>query len=176
MYSGIRILRFDVNKGQTLRKRVYIETSIPSFYFETRTAPDMVARRDWTREWWSMIDLFEAVTSEAVRYELERGTYPGKTNALKLISTLPDIEIDNEIEDIIAAYTQHHLMPANPLGDALHLALASYYKCDYLLTWNCQNIANPNKFTHVRIINTMLGLHVPELITPYQLLERTNES
>jgi len=164
-----------VNKGQTLRKRVYVETSIPSFYFETRTAPDMVARRNWTREWWGMIDQFEAVTSEAVRYELERGMYPGKEKALKLIATLPDIEMDSEIQDIITTYVSHQLMPANPLGDALHLALASYHSCDYLLTWNCQNIANPNKFTHIRIINTMLGLHVPELVTPYQMLEKTNE-
>jgi HTH-type transcriptional regulator / antitoxin HigA len=26
-------------------------------------------------------------------------------------------------------------MPKDPLGDALHLALASYHKCDFLLTW-----------------------------------------
>ena len=58
-----------------------------------------------------------------------------------------------------------------PLGDALHLALASFHKCDFLLTWNCQNLANPNKFGHIRIINNMLGLLVPELVTPYQLLE-----
>lgn len=158
-----------------MRKRVYIETSIPSFYFETRTTPDMVARREWTREWWAMINQVAPVTSEAVRYELQRGEYPGKHEALELISKIPDIEIVGEIQDIITTYVQHQLMPANPLGDALHLALASYHSCDYLLTWNCQNIANPNKFTHVRIINTMLGLHVPELVTPYQMLERSNE-
>ena len=31
---------------------VYIETTIPSFYYEVRTEPDMVARRQWTRQWW----------------------------------------------------------------------------------------------------------------------------
>ena len=35
-----------------MKKRVYIETTIPSFYVETRPEPDMVARRGWTREWW----------------------------------------------------------------------------------------------------------------------------
>jgi len=30
----------------------YVETTIPSFYWETRTEPEMVARRQWTREWW----------------------------------------------------------------------------------------------------------------------------
>ncbi len=38
---------------------------------------------------------------------------------------------------------------------------------------NCQNLANPNKFVHIRIINSMLGLFIPELVTPYQLLEES---
>jgi len=36
----------------TMKPRVYIETTIPSFYFETRSTPEMVARRQWTRHWW----------------------------------------------------------------------------------------------------------------------------
>jgi hypothetical protein len=28
------------------KARVYVETTIPSFYHESRTAPDIVARRD----------------------------------------------------------------------------------------------------------------------------------
>jgi hypothetical protein len=34
--------------------RIYVETSIPSFYYEVRSEPEMVARRDWTRKWWSV--------------------------------------------------------------------------------------------------------------------------
>lgn len=60
-------------------------------------------------------------------------------------------------------------MPRDPFGDALHLALASLHKMDYLLTWNCQNLANANKATHIRRINTLLGLHVPLLTTPLEL-------
>ena len=35
-----------------MKPKVYIETSIPSFYHEVRSEPSMVARRDWTRQWW----------------------------------------------------------------------------------------------------------------------------
>lgn len=61
-------------------------------------------------------------------------------------------------------------MPKEPKGDALHLALASYHHCHFLLTWNCAHLANPNKFEHIRHINSILGLFVPSLITPYELL------
>ena len=36
-----------------MKPKVYIETSIPSFYYEERPAPDMVARRLWARQWWT---------------------------------------------------------------------------------------------------------------------------
>jgi hypothetical protein len=65
-------------------------------------------------------------------------------------------------------------MPNNPTGDALHLALASWHKCDYLLTWNCKHIANANKAGHVKRINTKLDLHVPQLYTPLQLIGDQN--
>ena len=35
------------------KPRVYVETTIPSFYHDARTTPDIVARREWTRLWWS---------------------------------------------------------------------------------------------------------------------------
>jgi hypothetical protein len=61
-------------------------------------------------------------------------------------------------------------MPANPVGDALHLALASFHRCDFLVTWNCKHIANANKFGHIRRVNSMLGLFNPALVTPLELL------
>ncbi len=77
----------------------------------------------------------------------------------------------DDIAGIIDVYLANHLMPKERLGDALHLALASYHKCDFLLTWNCTHIANANKFEHIRIINTRLGLFVPALVTPLALCE-----
>ena len=44
--------------------RVYVETTIPSFYYEARTASDTVARRGWTPRWWSdATQHYELVTS-----------------------------------------------------------------------------------------------------------------
>ena len=83
---------------------------------------------------------------------------------------LPAVTTDRKVARIVDAYIEHRVMPRNPLGDALHLALASYHKFDYLLTWNCEHLANANKADHIRWINTALGLYVPMLITPLQLM------
>ncbi|RKZ44785.1 MAG: hypothetical protein DRR16_25055 [Candidatus Parabeggiatoa sp. nov. 3] len=66
-------------------------------------------------------------------------------------------------------------MPNNTTGDALHLAVASNHKCDILLSWNCKNLANANKFTHIRYVNNLLSLYVPILITPLELLGENHD-
>ncbi len=57
-----------------------------------------------------------------------------------------------------------------PLEMHFQKAIASYHKCDFLLTWNCKHLANANKFQHIKRINTRLGLFVPTLVTPLELL------
>jgi hypothetical protein len=89
---------------------------------------------------------------------------------LTLVRDLPLLPVEPAIAEIVEAYLQHKVMPADPAGDALHLALASYHKCEFLVTWNCQHLANANKFGHIRRINAMLGLYVPLLVTPLELL------
>ncbi len=154
-----------------MKPSVYIETTIPSFYYEVRTRSDMVARRDWTREWWDEhFAAYDVYTSEAVLEELEGGSFPGKKDALRLMNGLPLLEISEPIADIVAAYISHQVMPRDPAGDALHLAIASFHKCDFLVTWNCQHLANANKFGHIRRVNGLLGLFVPAIVTPLELL------
>jgi hypothetical protein len=151
-----------------MKRSVYIETTIPSFYYEVRAEPDMVARRECTRRWWteegSAYDLF---CSAFVIGELQEGEYPGKDDALKLVEPLPLLEIVPEIEEIVEFYVRRQLMP---LGDAYHLAVASYYDLDFVLTWNCRHLANANKVRHLQAVNGELGLPVPLVTTPDLLL------
>jgi hypothetical protein len=153
------------------KPRVYVETTIPSFYHTTRGGSAAAARKEWTRRWWASAgDAYELVTSEAVLRELRDGNYPAREPALALVGSLPLLTITPAVAEIVDAYFRHRLMPADPRGDALHLALASYHRCDFLLTWNCRHLANANKFGHIRRVNTLLGLFVPVLGTPLELL------
>ena len=160
-----------------MRPRVYIETSIPSFYCENRTSPEMVVRRKWTRQWWDYAkDRYELVSSAAVLSELKRSKFPNQEECLALMEQIALLKTElPAIIDIVEVYISNHVMPGDPVGDALHLALASYYKCDFLLTWNCRHLANANKFGHIRRINTLLGLFVPALVTPLELLGESDE-
>lgn len=158
------------------KPRVYVETTIPSLYHDRRDTPAIVARREWTRLWWSNgPERFELVTSAAVLEELGGGPVEYRSAWLELVKELPLVPVEEAISEIVQAYLQHKVMPVDPAGDALHLALASYHKCDFLVTWNCKHLANANKFGHIRRVNTMLGLFVPALVTPLEMLGGSDE-
>lgn len=160
-----------------VKPRVYVETTIPSFYHEARTMADIQVRKEWTRLWWhDAPGAYELVTSPAVLDELAAGLPETSARRLALVRDLPVLPIEPAITEIVEAYVGHRLMPADPGGDALHLAVASYYKCDFLVTWNCRHLANANKFGHIRRVNTMLGLFVPALVTPLELLGGSHET
>ena len=101
----------------------YVETTIPSFYHEARTAPDIVVRREWTRRWWDGArERYELVTSPAVLDELAGGVPGHSAIRMALVRDLPLLPIEPPIAEIVQAYVQHKVMPADPGGDALHLA------------------------------------------------------
>ena len=112
-------------------KIAYLETTFFSFFHDERTAPAIVAMRDWTRQFWDeRRNDYGLVTSAAVLDELRKGGAHHKKPALELALTVPLIPMGEEAIEIVHAYVKHKLMPEDPAGDALHLALASFHGCD----------------------------------------------
>jgi len=154
-----------------MNETVYVETTIFSFYHDERTSPAIMTMRQWTREWWDGHRFkYDLVTSAAVFAELEAGSLAHRDKAQAMAMDLPILPLSTEADEIVDVYIKRKVMPADPLGDALHLALASIHKVDYLVTWNCQHLANASKFGHIRRVNTLLGLHVPAIVTPLELM------
>ena len=152
---------------------IYIETSIPSFYHETRTAARFQTMREWTREWGDVAVLRDELgTSEPVLIEFERSPEPKRSQSLELLAPLPLLDDVEAVDEIVAAYLKHQLMPRDAACDARHLVLATFHGCAILATWNCRHIANANKQEHIRRVNGALGFATPVLTTPFELLEQ----
>ena len=150
-----------------MKRSVYIETTIPSFHCEVRAEPEMAFRRDITRRWWEHERPgFDLCTSFLTLDELGNGEFPGKEDALRLLDGLHILEITGEVKSIANIYVRHQLMPGRDMADALHIALAVYYRVDFLLTWNCRHLANPNKTRHFQVINGEMGYWSPIITTP----------
>ncbi len=100
---------------------------------------------------------YDIFISDSVLQELNAGSYPQKEKIIGFVSTIPLLPIADGLEQIIKFYIDNYVMPKTLVGDAIHLAYASYYDIDYLLTWNCNHLANANKRKHIQIINGRLG-------------------
>ncbi len=151
-----------------MRPTVYIETTVPSYYYDER--PELERDVARTREWWDQERSgYECFISAVVLEELAAGNYPHQKECLTLVESLPLLAAGPEVVEVAEVYQVRGFMPKAPVRDALHLALASCYRMDYVLTWNCRHLANENKARHLEVLNLKMGLGVPRLVTPHQL-------
>ena len=119
-----------------MKPTVYIETTIPSYYCDDRN--DLMHDILRTRQWWDEErGDYECATSLIVIEELDGGDYPARAECLKLVESLPLLEITTEVLEVAKVYQAERLMPRHPAADSIHLAIASWYRMEYLLTWNC---------------------------------------
>ncbi|MCY4403061.1 MAG: type II toxin-antitoxin system VapC family toxin [Candidatus Poribacteria bacterium] len=157
-----------------MQKRIYIETTIPSSYYTLRTDEESIVRQKLTRQWWDdYAELFILTSSTAVIEEIEEGRKQITLDRLALLNDIEIFEPTVEIVQIAQVYIERLIMPHEPKGDALHLAIATFHQVDAMLTWNCAHLANPNKFVLIARINQELGLSTPALTTPLDYLGET---
>jgi len=157
-----------------MRKTVYLDSTIPSYLFDQRES--IWEFIEITKKWWEQERKhFRLVISEATIIEVGEGNHPYKERIVReCISGLEVLPPHERLEEIVCVYVENHLMPRSATGDAVHLAYASFYKADFLMTWNCNHLANANKKQHIAIINTRLKLFVPEIVTPMELFMETD--
>ncbi|WP_420127698.1 type II toxin-antitoxin system VapC family toxin [Longimicrobium sp.] len=154
------------------KPRIYLDTTIPSAFHTDRADPDMIERRATTRIWWDVAARsFELVVSDVVLQELSDGRPEQALLRLELVKNLRRLRSGPAELATALAYMRQKVMPGNPLADALHLAIASHQRCDVLVTWNYHHLANPNKLDRIKKLNAGMGLFLPRILTPKQLLE-----
>jgi len=66
-------------------------------------------------------------------------------------------------------------LPASASADALHLAVATMNGIDYLMTWNCPDIARGFVKRRLLTVNTTRGFSSPTICTPEELLYENDD-
>ena len=149
-------------------KTVYFDSTILSYLYDERPEIEFLVRA--TKEWWATERLnFAGFLSAETLRELGDGEYPRKNLIMQEALKIRSLPIDKDIIDTARFYVQNYLMPKEEGGDALHLAVASHHKIDYLLSWNYSHLVNDNKRRHIRVLNDKLKLTTPVIITPLEL-------
>jgi len=156
-----------------MKRSVYLDSTIPSYLYDERDS--IKTYIEVTRRWWEEERKnFALWISEESIIELSNGEYPNKEKLMVCIAGIQVLLPESRVFEIAQVYLDNFLMPRSLTGDAIHLAYASFYKMDFLLTWNCNHLANANKKQHIRIINARMSLPTPDIITPLELFTETN--
>ena len=90
------------------------------------------------------------------------------------MADLPLLLINEQALHIAEALVEQGIVPPKAAEDALHIAVATIYGVDYLLTWNCRHIANPELQRNIAAYFEQIGLFLPFIRTPEELLGEEN--
>ena len=154
------------------RSKLYLETTIPS-YLVGRSSRDLLvaAHQQITREWWeSRRTEFALYISELVVQEVRAGDALLASRRLELLADVHVLASNDEIMELAEDLITEGPIPRRAAGDAAHIALATVYGCEYLLTWNCRHIANAELHRGMRRVVERYGYDLPDLCTPEELM------
>jgi len=151
--------------------RIYIESTIPS-YLVARPARDLLqaARQQVTCDWWELErGQHELFTSPIVLDEIRLGDLEMAQRRLAVMAGISLLHANQTSETLTQRILNSGALPAEADRDAAHIALATVYKMDLLLSWNLRHIANAAIQSRLRRFAAEAGFSLPLLCTPDEL-------
>ena len=158
--------------------RVYCETSFWSFLNGRPTPLQHIAiKQAATLQWWQEIaPRCEVFISQYVGGESEKGSEAdAQRRAASMEACIALDGMISEAKALARKLIEGHALPEQEVTDAAHIATASVYGMDVLLTWNCRHMANPVTLPRTAMIIGSEGYNCPVIITPAEFLERKEE-
>ena len=150
---------------------VYIETSILGYL--TASSTDnliLAANMKVTQDWWNICrSSFILYASEIVEDEAARGDPEIASQRLNLLQSLMLLDLPEAAVELAQEFLQQCNLPPQASSDALHVALATVYSLNYMLTWSCKHMANAQIQRQLSQISSELGYQLPIICTPYEL-------
>ena len=151
---------------------IYIETSVVSYLVAQPPAGTLAHQwHVWTQDWWRLRRPgFECVTSPEVLREAAEGSPEMSRRRLEALSSLTVLRRTPAVDELSEAFLKAGPLPAKAKADAVHLAIATVYRADYLSTWNLKHLANAVILVRLRPVAERHGWHLPVVCTPLQLM------
>jgi predicted nucleic acid-binding protein len=146
---------------------VYVDTNIISALYYRGADPLALKTQLTTREWWEQErPFFRVVVSQTVEDELAEGDYPGQERAVAEVRRLPYLPGTAAVQDVFTKLRAAHVVPSAVSGDAFHLAFATVYRVDYLLSWNRAHLVSEETQAKLARFRAAYGLRTPLVVSP----------
>lgn len=151
--------------------KLYLDTSVWNFYY----ADDAIEKMEITRQFFENIKSgnYQIYSSSVTIREIYNADEKTISELVALMKKYPPImlEVNDEIDELADIYIGEGVITEKKRDDALHIAIATVYEMDALISWNYRHLANLNKKEKIRAVNIVHGyLKDLEMITPMEVI------
>jgi hypothetical protein len=100
---------------------------------------------------------------EATKAELLRRDFR------RLIKGFKILKANEKIRDLTEVYVQKGIFSGRYIDDARHVAIATFYKISYLISWNFEHLVKVKTRRLVNSVNILEGFSEIEIVSPQEL-------
>ncbi len=145
--------------------RVYLDTSVIGGCFdkEFESESNQIIKN-------VNLGIFEGVISVITVNELIEAPDFVKNLFSDLSENLTILELNDDVVKLSNEYLNNNVVTEKYKEDALHIAFATIYNIDVLVSWNFKHIVNLNKIKQFNSINISQGYHILEIRSPKELV------
>lgn len=149
----------------------------PRYYFDTSVFGGVFDAEFETES----LQIFELVKSGKIICLLSEVTESELINAPERVrqfvlglhpTTIERVKTTTELIILAETYIIEKVVGATSRDDCFHIASATVYAADALLSWNFKHIVNEHRIKGYNCINLRLGYKEPDIVSPKTILTR----
>ena len=152
------------------RLRLYLDTSVLGGLFDLEDPKRVALAEALIEEIKSQ--KFDAFISPLVLTEIDKAPQDIRDGLVNIVAQLP-VAVLLETEEVIHLaenYLHEGIIPEKFRDDARHIAVATFYKLDGLVSWNYRHMVNLNARRMVNAVNLKQGYQFIEILSPEEVL------
>lgn len=149
-------------------EKIYVESSVISV-ITSRPSRDYEKYSEQLATWhfWDhAAKRYKIYISAAVIDEISKGDIEAIPARLELAKNIEKLPLDEATIRLAERYVKALHLPKKAEVDALHIAVASIHKVDYLLSWNMKHIVNSHNIRKLIDFNVKNKIHNVVITTP----------
>jgi predicted nucleic acid-binding protein len=149
------------------KETLYLDTSVPSAYYDNRAKE----RQEATIKFWKeVLPHYQVYVSEITVEELEATKDELLRRDFKrLIKGFTILKVNEKIRGLTEVYVQKGIFSERYIDDARHVAIATFYKISYLISWNFEHLVKVKTRRLVNSANILEGFSEIEIVSPQEL-------
>ncbi|MBC8181129.1 hypothetical protein H8E88_08395 [candidate division KSB1 bacterium] len=150
--------------------KLYLETSVWNFYF----ADDAPEKKEVTLQFFEKVENgeFDIYISDIVFREIARAPQEKEALLLNLIEKYKpkELEVNEEVLELAQKYIKEAALPERAIDVSRHVAVATVYEIDALISWNLKHLANLRRMERINGVNLKEGYSKRlEIVTPMEV-------